>query len=259
MYANKRLGQHFLHDPAIIERILAAVNPRPGEHIVEIGPGRGALTLPLATSGARLSIVELDRTLAAALADRPELRDAGIHRANALEIDYADFATDGPFRIVGNLPYNISSPLLFRFLDASRHIRDMTLMLQREVVERMVAKPGTRTYGRLTVMLAARCHVEKLFLVRAGAFSPPPKVESAIVRIVPHAEPAFDTGDWDLFENLVRSGFTARRKTLRNALRALVDAATIEAAGLDPRSRPDTLSPGDYARLSRRLRDGGTG
>ncbi len=253
MYANKRLGQHFLHDPAIIDRIISAVDPRPGDHIVEIGPGRGALTLPLAASGARLDLVELDRILAEALAAHPDLARVRVHRANALEIDYARFATDGPFRLVGNLPYNISSPLLFRFLEAAEHIRDMTLMLQREVVERMVASPGTRDYGRLTVMLAARCRVEKLFLVRAGAFSPPPKVESAIVRVVPHATPPFDPVDWGLFEKLVRAGFGARRKTLRNALRALADAEQIEAAGLDPRARPDTLSPEDYARLAGHL------
>ena len=250
MYANKRLGQHFLHDPAIIDRIVSAINPRPDDHIVEIGPGRGALTLPLAASGARLDLIELDRTLAESLAAHPDLAGVRVHRANALEIDYARFASDGPFRLVGNLPYNISSPLLFRFLEAAKHIRDMTLMLQREVVERMVASPGTRDYGRLTVMLAARCRVEKLFIVRAGAFSPPPKVESAIVRVVPHAAPPFDPGDWGLFEKLVRAGFGARRKTLRNALRALADADRIEAAGLDPRARPDTLSPEDYARLA---------
>jgi 16S rRNA (adenine1518-N6/adenine1519-N6)-dimethyltransferase len=250
MYANKRLGQHFLHDPAIIDRIISAINPRPDDHIVEVGPGRGALTFPLAASGARLDLLELDRTLAQALATHPDLAHVHVHRANALEVDYAEFAADGPFRLVGNLPYNISSPLLFRFLEAAEHIRDMTLMLQREVVERMAASPGTRDYGRLTVMLAARCRVEKLFIVRAGAFSPPPRVESAIVRVVPHAEPPFDPGDWGLFEKIVRAGFAARRKTLRNALRTVADAGQIEDAGLDPRARPDTLSPSDYAHLA---------
>jgi len=256
MYANKRLGQHFLHDPAIIDRIISSINPRPDDHIVEIGPGRGALTLPLAASGARLDLVELDRTLAEALATHPDLAQVRVHRANALDVDYAQFADDGPFRLVGNLPYNISSPLLFRFLEAAEHILDMTLMLQREVVERMAASPGTRDYGRLTVMLAARCRVEKLFIVRAGAFSPPPKVESAIVRVVPHTEPPFDPGDWNLFDKLVRAGFTARRKTLRNALRALASAEQIEAAGIDPYTRPGTLSPADYARLSQNLAHG---
>lgn len=253
MYANKRLGQHFLHDPAVIGRILAAVAPRPGEHIVEIGPGRGALTAGLAASGARLTVIELDRSLAAGLASRSGLAAVQVLQANALKVDYAALAGKESMRIVGNLPYNISSPLLFRFLETAPHIRDMTLMLQREVVERMVAQPNTRTYGRLTVMLAARCRVEKLFIVGAGAFSPPPKVESAVVRLVPHAEPPFDPGDWDLFERLVRAGFTARRKTLRNALRTLADTTTIEAAGLDPRARPDTLSPADYARLAKAL------
>jgi len=256
MYANKRLGQHFLHDPTVIGRILDALNPRPGEHIVEIGPGRGALTAGLAASGARLTVIELDRSLAADLAAHPELAGADVRQLDALKVDYAALADDGPIRIVGNLPYNISSPLLFRFLEAAPHIRDLILMLQREVVERMAASPGTRTYGRLTVMLAARCRVEKLFAVGAGAFNPPPKVESAVVRLVPHAEPSFDPGDWIVFANLVRAGFGARRKTLRNALRALADTTAIEAAGLDPGARPDTLSPADYGRLSLLLHNG---
>ncbi|MGH8274809.1 MAG: 16S rRNA (adenine(1518)-N(6)/adenine(1519)-N(6))-dimethyltransferase RsmA [Gammaproteobacteria bacterium] len=253
MYANKRLGQHFLHDPAVIARILAAIDAQPGEHIVEIGPGRGALTAGLAASGVRLTVIERDRTLATELAARPDLAAAEVLQANALKVDYAALAADGPIRIVGNLPYNISTPLLFRFLEAAPRIRDMTFMLQREVVERMAAQPDTRAYGRLTVMLAARCRVEKLFTVGAGAFNPPPKVESAVVRLVPHAEPPFDPGDWNLFEQLVRAGFTARRKTLRNALRALTGATTIEAAGLDPCARPDTLAPADYARLAKTL------
>ncbi len=251
--ANKRLGQHFLHDPAVIGRILDALNARPGEHIVEIGPGRGALTTGLAASGARLTVIELDRNLATELAAHPEFSAVDVRQANALKVDYATLAADGPIRIVGNLPYNISSPLLFRFLDAAAHIRDLTLMLQREVVERMAAVPDTRAYGRLTVMLATRCRVEKLFVVGAGAFSPPPKVESAVVRLIPHSEPPFELGDSTLFARLVRAGFSARRKTLRNALRTLADAAAIEAAGLDPGVRPDTLAPADYARLARHL------
>lgn len=252
---NKRLGQHFLHDPGVIARIVAALAPRPGEHVVEIGPGRGALTRPLAATGARLTLVELDRHLAAALAADPALAGVEVTRANALEVDYAALAADGPIRIVGNLPYNISSPLLFRFLEAAPHIRDLTLMVQREVAERMAARPGTRTYGRLTVMLDARCRVEKLFTVGAGAFNPPPKVESAVVRLVPHAEPPFDPGDWALFAQLVRLGFGARRKTLRNAFRSAADAEIIAAAGLDPGARPDTLAAADYARLAHRLSD----
>ncbi|MGH7057716.1 MAG: 16S rRNA (adenine(1518)-N(6)/adenine(1519)-N(6))-dimethyltransferase RsmA [Acetobacteraceae bacterium] len=253
MKANKRLGQHFLHDPAIIARIVAAVSPQPGERIVEIGPGRGALTRPLAQSGATLTVIELDRDLAAALAGDPELSGIEIIRADALDVDYATLADDAKLRVVGNLPYNISSPLLFRFLEAAGHISDMTLMLQREVVERMVAVPDTRAYGRLTVMLAARCRVERLFTVGAGAFAPAPKVESAVTRLVPHAVPSFDPGDWTLFERLVRAGFTARRKTLRNALHGLADEATLCTAGLDPGARPGTVSPAGYANLSRLL------
>ncbi len=251
--ANKRLGQHFLHDPAVISRILAAVSPRRGERIVEIGPGRGALTRPLAQSGARLIVIELDRGLADALAADPELAGVEILRADALGVDYDALATGARLRIVGNLPYNISSPLLFRLLRAAKHLTDLTLMLQREVVERMVAAPGTRAYGRLTVMLAARCRVEKLFAVGAGAFTPPPKVESAVARLVPHVSPPFDPGDWALFDRLVRAGFAARRKTLRNALREFADAAGLRAAGLDPGARPGAISPAEYAKLSRLL------
>jgi 16S rRNA (adenine1518-N6/adenine1519-N6)-dimethyltransferase len=255
MHANKRLGQHFLHDPAVIARIVATIRPQPREHIVEIGPGRGALTRPLAASGTRLSVIELDRALAAALAADPLLRNVKVIRGDALKMDYTALAADGLIRIVGNLPYNISSPLLFRFLDASPHLHDLTLMLQHEVVERMIAVPATRAYGRLTVMLAARCRVEKLFIVGAGAFAPPPKVESAVVHLVPHADAPFDPGDWALFERLVRAGFTARRKTLRNALAPLADADTIEAADLDPGARPGTVAAAGYARLARLLHD----
>ncbi len=253
--ASKRLGQHFLHDPAVIARIVAAIAPREGEDIVEIGPGRGALTRPLAASGARLIVIELDHVLVADLATDPSLRDVEVIHGDALKVNYAELAAEKPLRIVGNLPYNISSPLLFRFLDASAHIGDLTLMLQREVVERMIAAPGTRAYGRLTVMLAARCRVEKLFTVGGGAFTPPPKVESAVVRLVPYAKPPFDPGDWGLFEQLVRAGFTARRKTLRRALAACADATAIEAAGLDPGARPGTLAAADYARLARLIHD----
>lgn len=183
----------------------------------------------------------------------PALAGVEILRADALAVDYAAVAAGTPLRIVGNLPYNISSPLLFRLLADLASVRDLTLMLQREVVERMTARPGTRAYGRLTVMLAARCTVAKLFAVGTGAFTPPPRVESAVVRLVPHPAPPFDPGDWALFERLVRLGFAARRKTLRNALRGVTDAAGIAAAGLEPGARPDTLAAADYARLSRTL------
>lgn len=253
MRAKRRLGQHFLHDPAVIRRIVDSVAPQPDDAVVEIGPGRGALTRALAARGAELTAIEVDRSLAARLAQDPALANVKILRADALRVDYRGLASRRALRIVGNLPYNISTPLLFRLLKAADRLRDLTLMLQREVVERMVASPGTRTYGRLTIMLAARCRVKKLFTVKAGAFNPPPKIESALVRLVPRSAPPFDAGDWQLFETLVRAGFSARRKTLRNALRPLADGATLEAAGLDPGARPDTLAPGDYARLSQLL------
>lgn len=251
--AKKRLGQHFLHDPAIIARIITVIDPRPNEHLVEIGPGRGALTHSLAASGAHLTLIELDRTLAARLGSEPDLARAKILQADALTIDYAELAHAQPIRIVGNLPYNISTPLLFRFLQASTRLVDLHLMLQREVVERMAAPPGTRSYGRLTIMLAARCQTSKLFTIGPGAFQPPPKVDSSVVRLVPHPTPPFDPGDWGLFDQLVRRGFSARRKMLRNAFHDLLDPALIKTAGLDPCARPDTLKPADYAALARIL------
>ncbi len=242
-----------MHDPVIIARIIAAINPQPDEHLVEIGPGRGALTRSLAASGARLTLIELDRTLAARLGREPDLERAKILSADALAIDYAELAQAQPIRIVGNLPYNISTPLLFRFLQASARLVDLHLMLQREVVERMAASPGTRSYGRLTIMLAARCQTSKLFTIGPGAFQPPPKVDSSVVRLVPHPTPPFDPGDWGLFDQLVRRGFSARRKMLRSAFRGLLDPSLIKSAGLDPRARPDTLEPADYATLARIL------
>ena len=251
---NKRLGQHFLHDPQVIARIVASISPQSGDHIVEIGPGHGALTYPLAAYPVHLTVIELDRGLAAELASDVTLKAVTILRADALEIDYATLANgQQTLRIVGNLPYNISTPLLFRFLQSSEKIKDLTLMVQREVAERMSAKPGTREYGRLTVMLAARCRVEKLFKVGKGAFTPAPKVDSMVVRLLPHSVEPFDPMDWKLFTTLVRMGFAARRKTLRNALRSITSEAQIKAAGLDPKVRPDTLSPSEYAQLAHAL------
>ena len=234
-HPRKRFGQHFLHDPRVLARIVDAIAPRPGECIVEIGPGEGALTVPLLERAAALYVIEVDRDLAARLRERPGL---AVHEGDALEFDFA--ALPPGMRLVGNLPYNMSTPLLFHLARYADRVRDMHFMLQREVVERMVAAPSTAAYGRLSVALQARFAIEKLFTVAKGAFRPPPKVESAVVRMVPLAEPlAID-------EDLLRRAFSARRKQLRNAL-AGVDLA---AAGIDPTLRPENLSPADYARLS---------
>jgi 16S rRNA (adenine1518-N6/adenine1519-N6)-dimethyltransferase len=248
----KRFGQHFLHDPGVIARILEAVDPRPGEALVEIGPGQGALTFPLLARCGHLVAVELDRDLAARLAGRPEAgHGLEVVEADALKLDLASLAPDGrPLRLVGNLPYNVSTPLMFRFLAQAGVIRDMHFMLQKEVVDRMRAEPGSRQYGRLTVMLAAGCRVEWLFDVGPGAFRPPPKVWSSVVRLVPWAEPPFPIPDPDRFAGLVRAAFSQRRKTLRNALAGRLTTEQIRGAGVDPGARAETLPPEAFGRLA---------
>jgi 16S rRNA (adenine1518-N6/adenine1519-N6)-dimethyltransferase len=238
----KRFGQHFLHDPAVVRRIVEAIAPAADDFVVEIGPGEGVLTRPLAERAGRLEAIEIDRDLAAALA----AERIKVHVADALEFDFGQLPQGT--RVVGNLPYNISTPLLFHLARFADRLRDLHFMLQREVVDRMVALPSTPAYGRLSVMLQARFSMQKLFRVAAGAFRPPPKVESAVVRLVPLAAP-LDHGA-ERFADVVRRAFSARRKTLRNALG--LAAEEIEALGIDPRLRPENLSPQDYVRIARR-------
>jgi 16S rRNA (adenine1518-N6/adenine1519-N6)-dimethyltransferase len=247
----KRFGQHFLHDPRIIGRILAAVDPRPGDRLVEIGPGLGAITLPLLERAGALTAVELDRDVIPVLEAAARGKGAlTVVQGDALEVELAALAPAGArIRLVGNLPYNVSTPLLFRFLEQADRIADMHFMLQKEVVRRMAAKPGGKEYGRLTVMLAARCRVEPLFNIGPGAFRPPPKVDSAFVRLTPHATPPFPLPDPARYAAIVTCAFSHRRKTLKNALAGLVDENMILTAGLDPKTRPETLSAADYARL----------
>jgi 16S rRNA (adenine1518-N6/adenine1519-N6)-dimethyltransferase len=233
----KRFGQHFLHERGVLNRIVDAIAPAREDFIVEIGPGEGALTRPLLERVEKIEAIELDRDLAAALMAKYPDRLV-VHCADALEFDFARLPTG--MRLVGNLPYNISTALLFHLARYAKQVRDMHFMLQLEVVERMVAAPSTPAYGRLSVSLQARFRMKKLFSVARGAFRPPPKVESALVRMEPL--------DWQLpvDEDLLRRAFSARRKTLRNALPE-VDFA---ALGIDPALRPENLSPEDYARLS---------
>ena len=234
----KRFGQHFLHDPGVLARLVAAIAPQRGDVIVEIGPGEGALTRPLLERTGALHVIELDRDLAGALS----AAGLTVHQADALDFDFGAFPPG--MRVVGNLPYNISTPLLFHLARYSARVRDMHFMLQREVVERMVAKPSTPQYGRLSVALQARFRMEKLFSVASGAFRPAPKVESAFVRLAPLERPL------ELDEALLRRAFSARRKTLRNAL-AGVD---LVALGIDPGLRPENLSVADYARIAETTR-----
>ncbi|MBA1148474.1 16S rRNA (adenine(1518)-N(6)/adenine(1519)-N(6))-dimethyltransferase RsmA [Ectothiorhodospiraceae bacterium WFHF3C12] len=248
----RRFGQNFLVDHNVVERIVNAVAPGPQDHLLEIGPGLGALTGPLLTRVERLDVIEVDWDLAAKLGERfRNERGLVIHRQDALDTDLSALAGDGPLRVVGNLPYNISTPLIFHLLAARRHVADMHFMLQREVVERMAAAPGSRRYGRLSVMVQFACRAERLFDVPPGAFRPPPQVTSSIVRLVPHAEPPADVPDERLFARVVSQAFAQRRKTLRNTLSGLLTAAAIEAAGVDPGARAETLSLAQFAALTR--------
>jgi 16S rRNA (adenine1518-N6/adenine1519-N6)-dimethyltransferase len=257
----KRFGQHFLHDKNILQRIVESVAPQRGDCIVEIGPGEGVLTLPLLRAAGRLVAIELDRDLIEPLRARAAaVGELTIVNQDVLRVDFAALARDhcdspaGTLRIVGNLPYNISTPILFHCLEHATAIRDMHFMLQKEVVERMAAAPGSKVYGRLSVMLQLRCTVEALFGVPPSAFRPPPKVDSAIVRLVPLAAEQLPQADFDLIERLVRAAFGQRRKTLSNALRDLASADDFAAADIDPRARAEQLAPAAFVALAQHLK-----
>ena len=249
--AKKHLGQNFLHDRGVIDRIVLAIDPKPGDRIVEIGPGQGALTLPLLDRHGALTAIEFDRDLlaplAAAAAPRGELT---LVNADVLAVDFGALAGGGQLRLAGNLPYNLSSPILFHALDHAGSIRDMHFMLQKEVVERMGAGPGSKVYGRLSVMLQAYCRVTPLFTVGPGAFRPAPKVDSAVVRLVPR--PATEVGieNPSRFAAVVRAAFGQRRKTLRNSLEAVAGCGLIEAAGLRPDMRAEQVPVEGFVRLA---------
>jgi 16S rRNA (adenine1518-N6/adenine1519-N6)-dimethyltransferase len=244
----KRFGQHFLADRHYVARIVAAIDPQPGETLVEIGPGAGALTGPLLERVATLHAVEIDRDLCAALAARFPAERLVLHAADALRFD---FAALGPrLRLAGNLPYNISTPLLFRFAALAERLVDGHFMLQREVVDRMVAPPSTAAYGRLSVMLQHRFAMRKLFDVPPGAFRPPPQVDSSVVRLVPLPPWAQGEAAEDALARVVLAAFTKRRKTLRNALAGVADSATLEEAGVAPDARAENLSIEDYRRVA---------
>ena len=250
----KSLGQHFLHERGVVERILAALAPKTGERLVEIGPGGGALTLTLLDRVGALTAIEFDRDLIAPLAEAARGRGTLVLiNADVLTVDFQTLAPGAPVRLVGNLPYNLSSPILFHCLAQREVIADMHFMLQREVVERMAAAPGSKVYGRLTVMLQAVCEVTPLFRVPPGAFTPPPKVDSAVVRLVPRPGAQVGIDDPRRFSDLVRAAFGQRRKTLRNALSTLCPASLIAAAGIDPGARAETLAVADFRRLANAL------
>ncbi len=249
--AKKSLGQHFLVDQHYIDRIVAAIHPRADDTLVEIGPGPGALTRPLLQTLKHLHVVEFDRDMVARLKEEFPGERLTIHQADALEFDFVQFGEG--LRVVGNLPYNISSPLLFHLAESAGLIRDMCFMLQKEVVDRMAAAPDTPDYGRLSVMLQARFQVRKMFVVPPGAFRPPPKVDSAIVRLLPLSLAEVPYRNARVFADVVARAFGQRRKTLRNTLKGLVDDAVFEELGIDPVRRGETLSVAEFARLANRL------
>ena len=259
--ARKRFGQHFLHDPTVVTRIVRAIGARPGERIVEIGPGLGALTGALLESCENLDVIELDRDLAAKLrAEYQGDRPLTVHTGDALRSDVRRLAPCADrLRVVGNLPYHLSTPLLFHLLDQAPVIADMHFMLQREVVGRLVAEPGGKDYGRLTVMVRLKCESEKLFDVGAGAFRPAPRVTSSVVSLRVRRDDAVELADLPTFKRLVAHLFSRRRKTLRNSLRGQLSETDLEKLGIDPNARPETLDLAGFAMLANALPAAGNG
>ena len=254
--AKKSLGQHFLHERGIVDKLVLAIDPLPGDRIVEIGPGQGALTFPLLDRHGALTAIEFDRDLLEPLTAAAKAHGAlTLIHADVMNIDFSALAGDSPaddrrIRLVGNLPYNLSSPILFHALDHASAVRDMHFMLQKEVVDRMAAGPGSKVYGRLSVMLQAYCTVTALFNVSPGAFRPPPKVDSAVVRLVPRPPEQIGIDDPRRFADVVRAAFGQRRKTLRNAVSSVCTADQIVAAGIDPQHRAEQLEVADFVRLA---------
>ncbi len=250
--ARKRFGQHFLADPGVVDAILRSVHATKDDIVVEIGPGQGAITAALAASAGHLHAVELDRDLARRLRRQYEsVESVTIHEADALAFDFSSLGDR--LRIVGNLPYNISTPLLFHLLKSRDRIIDMHFMLQKEVVDRMAAAPGSKAYGRLGIMLGCHLNIESLFDVDRSAFDPPPEVTSAVVRLDPLPPGTFNIADEALLSKIVTSAFMKRRKTIRNSLRDVVEIADLEAVGIDPGLRPEQISIPKYVELSNHL------
>jgi 16S rRNA (adenine1518-N6/adenine1519-N6)-dimethyltransferase len=248
----KRFGQHFLTSSETIEQIVSAIAPREGETIVEIGPGQAAITRPLVALASEFHAIEFDRDLAAALKTEYADNDhVTIHEADALKFDFSSLGTN--LRIVGNLPYNISTPLLFHLLEYQSCIADAHFMLQKEVVDRMCASPGGKSYGRLTIMLGCKMEVVSLFDVPPTAFSPPPKVMSSVIRMRPIPEPGIEVIDTDLLATIVRSAFSRRRKTLRNALQGVVEVEDLTAVNIDPGNRPEQVPIADWVSLANHI------
>ena len=246
----KHFGQHFLHDQYVIEQIIDAFNPQPGQQIIEIGPGEGALTFPLLQCHGELHVIEIDRDLANEISKQgKDLGVLHVHCHDALNFDFCQ-VSENHLRIIGNLPYNISTPLIFHLLECTDCITDMLFMLQKEVVERLAALPGNKQYGRLTVMVQSQCQIEKLFAVDQNAFVPAPKVNSSLVRLIPHQKPVADILDKQDFALIVKKSFAHRRKTLKNTLRDLLDEIQIKSVGINPNARAEELTLNQFAGLA---------
>lgn len=253
--ARKRFGQHFLHDPGVIDELLRAIDPRADDTLVEIGPGPGALTIPLSRSHTGpLHLIEIDRDLVRNLRTQFASADnVTIHEADALRFDFSSLGST--LRVVGNLPYNISTPLLFRLLESRRNVTDMHFMLQKEVVDRITAEPGNKRYGRLTIMLGCSLLAEHLFDVPPTAFTPPPRVMSSVVRLTPKSaqdEPGVDSA---AMNSLVTRAFTQRRKTLHNALKGITSDEVMRSVGIDPKLRPENIPISAWVALTNAIGD----
>ncbi|WP_286233616.1 16S rRNA (adenine(1518)-N(6)/adenine(1519)-N(6))-dimethyltransferase RsmA [Thalassotalea sediminis] len=255
--ARKRFGQNFLHDQAIISQIVDAINPEPGENLVEIGPGLGALTEPVIERAGDISVVELDRDLAHRLRHHPFLaKHLTIYEQDALKFDFTTLCSeDKPLKIFGNLPYNISTPLIFHLLSFRDAVKDMHFMLQKEVVERMAAGPNSKAYGRLSIMTQYQCQVIPVMEIGPEAFQPPPKVDSAIVRLVPHKTIANPVKDLATLNQVCTTAFNQRRKTIRNSFKKLIDITAIESLGIDASLRPENITLDQYIALANYLVD----
>lgn len=248
--ARKRFGQHFLHDKNIIRKIIDAIDVEDNISIVEIGPGKGALTIPVLERTGKLDVVEIDRDLAELLSERCRgIGSLTLHVTDAMNLDFCSLGYER-IKIIGNLPYNISTPLIFHILDNIGCIDSMLFMLQSEVVERICAGPDTREYGRLSVMVQSRCRVDRLFDIKPNAFQPAPKVNSSMLSLIPDPDAASPVHDQQVFSSVVKQAFNQRRKTIRNSLNGLVDIATFEALGISLKSRAENLSVDDYCRIA---------
>ncbi len=252
MRPRKRFGQHFLTDESVLQKIVTMIAPSTDDHMVEIGPGQGAMTAYLLPHVKRLDLIEIDRDLVRYLqqhfAGQSHLH---IHESDVLKFDFASLDLEGAkFRVVGNLPYNISTPLLFKLFAAKAHIHDMVFMLQKEVVERLAAEVGAKNYGRLSVMAQYHCRNEFLFSVPPTAFHPPPKVESAVLHMQPQHQPSYQLANTQHFEHIVQEAFSHRRKTIHNALKKLIEPGVFAQLDIDPKRRPQELSVQDYVNIA---------